>query len=425
MNRKKTPGFEEIKKIKYIKAKKTSLKNGIPVHYINAGTQDVIRVDLLFNAGVWFQEKPLVSSTTNALMGEGTKKYNSQQISEKFDFYGAHFNASVDYHAATVSLYTLSKYLNETLEVLEQIVKHPVFPIKELENYIRNKKQDLTIELTKVKTQARREFLKAIFGENHPYGHVIEPEDYEKVNTKQLSDFHKCLYNASNCKIVVAGKIDDKVLKLINRYFGGKDWQGKENIEIKKFAVKTTKEKRIVVEKKDAVQSAIRIGCELFSKTHPDFIKMQVLNTVLGGYFGSRLMTNIREDKGYTYGIGSVIFSFKESGYFVIVSEVGAKVCKDAIKEVKKELKCLREELIPKEELKRVKSYMLGEMLRNFDGPFALADAFIGVDAYGLKYKFYDEFVQTIKDVTPAELKKLAVKYLDDKKMIEVIAGKY
>ena len=117
--------------------------------------------------------------------------------------------------------------------------------------------------------------------------------------------------------------------------------------------------------KDDAVQACLRIGRPIFNKTHKDYTTLHLFNLILGGYFGSRLMQNIREDKGYTYGINSIIISHLEGGHFVIVSEVGKDVCKDAINEILKEIKRLREELVPDEELKLVKNYISGEMLRN------------------------------------------------------------
>ena len=151
---------------------------------------------------------------------------------------------------------------------------------------------------------------------------------------------------------------------------------------------------------------------------------MLVLNTILGGYFGSRLMKNIREEKGYTYGISSHIISLHHSGYLTIVSEVGADVYKKAITEIYKEIKILREKPVPYDELTLVKNYLLGELLRMFDGPFALADSFRSILEYGLNYDFFNKGIDTVKNITPEEILSLARKYLNEESFTQVVAGR-
>jgi len=145
---------------------------------------------------------------------------------------------------------------------------------------------------------------------------------------------------------------------------------------------------------------------------------------VFGGYFGSRLMANIREDKGYTYGIGSAMVSFRHAGYFTISTEVGAEVTKDAIKEIYFELNKLQTEKISENELSLIRNYMLGTFLRSIDGPFALADRFKGIYFNGLNYDYYERYVETIKSITPKQLQDLANKYLKKDEMIELVVGK-
>jgi predicted Zn-dependent peptidase len=180
-----------------------------------------------------------------------------------------------------------------------------------------------------------------------------------------------------------------------------------------------------IIPRKEVFQSAIRVGKELFNRHHTDYAGMQVLNTVLGGYFGSRLMKNIREDKGYTYGIGSMIISLHHSGYFVIASEVGTGVTKKAVKEVFVEINRLRNELIPENELSLVKNYIMGQIIRMFDGPFATADTIKSILEYGLDFDYYDRTIETIMGITAVELRDLANKYLKPETFTEIIAGKY
>jgi predicted Zn-dependent peptidase len=160
------------------------------------------------------------------------------------------------------------------------------------------------------------------------------------------------------------------------------------------------------------------------TKTHKDFHSLTVLNTILGGYFGSRLMTNIREDKGYTYGIGSGMIPLKKAGYFFISTEVGVEVCNKAIDEIYIEINRLRNESISEKELILVKNYMIGSFLRSIDGPFALANRFKSIMEYDLDYSYYDDYISTIKNIKASDLLNLANKYLDPNSMTEVVAGK-
>jgi predicted Zn-dependent peptidase len=191
-----------------------------------------------------------------------------------------------------------------------------------------------------------------------------------------------------------------------------------------KFPCNADPEKQHFIRRKDALQAAIRIGKQLFNRTHNDFFGMQVLNTILGGYFGSRLMTNLREDKGYTYGIGSALISLQHSGSFFITGEVGADVAKQAAAEIYKEIDLLRNNLVPDEELNLVKSYMLGKFLRSVDGAFAMGDMFMSVMETGLDMSFYNRYTEVIRSITALELRDLAQRHLDPATFHELIVGK-
>jgi predicted Zn-dependent peptidase len=210
----------------------------------------------------------------------------------------------------------------------------------------------------------------------------------------------------------------------LNDHFGGDDWRGTVNPTIVVPPIQTDPEKEHLVHMDEALQSAIRVGKILFNKTHKDFQPLQILNTVFGGYFGSRLMSNIREDKGYTYGIGSGIVSLQNGGYFFISTEVGVDVCANALHEIYFEMDRLREELITKDELQLVKNYLLGTFLRSVDGPFAMAERFKGILQYNLGYDYFDKYIATIKAVSASELRDLANKYFDKNSMIELVVGK-
>jgi len=434
LNREQAPEFAIVDKVEMIKAGVQHLKNKIPVYTVNGGTQDIVKVEFLFDAGIFKQIVPLQAVTVNALLEEGTSQLTAAQIADRIDFYGAFLETNIGQDNASVVLYTLNKHLKEVLPVVEQIIKDSAFPQHELDIHLKNKKQQFHVNNQKVANVARKHFSELIFGEKHPYGINVKESDFDNINRNYLNEFYHQFYRANSCKIILSGKVEETIFPLLDEHFGGNDWSESStklsDADKQKYLnnvllpISTSPQREHIITRDDAMQSAIRIGKILFNKTHPDFQTLQILNTIFGGYFGSRLMSNIREDKGYTYGIGSGIVSLKNSGYFFISTEVGVEVCKSAIDEIYFEMQRLREELISDEELSLVKNYLLGGFLRSIDGPFAMADRFKGVMEYGLNYDYYDKYVATIRSVSASQLRDLANLYFDKQSMTELVVGK-
>jgi len=416
------PPLRGIEKIDLLKVNHFQLSNGMPVWCINAGTQDVIKIELLFNAGRWQEQNRAVAATTAKMLMEGTQKKSAQQIAEEVEFYGATINsdAAIDY--SSVSIFTLNKHLHSLLPLLHEVIYEASFPEKELVTHVQNSKQRLLVNLEKVDFLAHKEFNERLYGKHHPNGYTTSVEDYDQINVSALRAFHKAAYQQGSFRIFMSGKIPDSVLKDIDNYFGNKI-SSYPNGSSRQHATNIDAEKKFFVEKKDAVQSAIRIGKIMINKTHPDFPKLRVLNTVLGGYFGSRLMQNLREDKGYCYGVHSGMGSYLNSGIFYITTEVGKEVTDAAVNEIYSEIQRLRAEPVPQEELQIVKNYMLGVMLADADGPFNVSEIIRGLIVFGLNESHFEEMVNATRSVTSSELQQLAQAYLDPESMIEVIAG--
>lgn len=424
LNRKQAPAFKTIDKIEVEHVQNQKLNNGINVYSLSAGSQEITKLEFIFRAGMYYQPATLIASSTNSLLESGTKSYTADQLSGGIDYYGSFIEFQVDQDYASITLFSLNKYLDESLKFVEEIVKCPVFPEDEFKIHITNKKQKHLINSQKVNVLARRKFVELLFGAEHPYGVDVKEGDFERVNTAELKEFFADYYTSQNCTIIASGNLPKNLLDVLNIHFGKDAW-GKNAVPAgKHFKLLTTSVNKTLIEKDDAIQSAVRVGRILFNKTHADYFKFQVLNTILGGYFGSRLMANIREDKGYTYGIGSGLNSLFHSGYFFISTEVGADVTSQTLEEIYKEIKLLREEPVGYDELETVRNYILGNFLRSVDGPFALADKFKSIWEFGLDYSFFDNYFHAVKTVTPQELTDLANKYLQEKDLIECVAGK-
>ena len=423
LHRNTAPEFKTVDSIEILPSQEYSLSNKIPVHIINGGSQDVVKIEFIFNAGIWQQEKPLIATLASTMLNEGTYSLSASDIAEKFDFLGAHIGFSAGKHDASISLYSLKKHFAETLSLIADLIKNSIFPAKEFKTILTNRKQQYQIEHQKTNVLAKERFTEMIYGKKHPYSNTYGIEAFENCSLQDVKDFYKNNYTPNNCHIIIAGKIDDTVLTQVEDLFGEGKWTNQGEPFISSHKMETSKEKLAFVCKDDAVQSTIRIGRKLFTKTHPDYTGMQLLNLILGGYFGSRLMQNIREDKGYTYGINSIMISHLKDGHFTIVTEVGAKVCKAAVQEIFIEIKRLRDELVSEDELTLVKNYISGEMLRSLDSPFALSDGLRGNLPFGLDNTYFAKFIKDLKVVTAEKVRELANTYLKTEDLYLIVSG--
>jgi predicted Zn-dependent peptidase len=421
LQRQLAPGIQLPEKISLTPAEKISTENEIPILVIRAGSQQVVKIEFVFNAGNIVSDRPLLAAAANDLLDEGTSRHTSSEIAELLDYYGAYFSTENGPDWSTVTLFSLNKFVKETLPHFAEALTDPAYPQKEIDTYSTQGKQRLAVGLSKVDFLARRNFFNALYGDTHPLGRMTKSEDYDALTPELLRSYHTRHYLEGLKTVIISGQPDNSTIETIKNFILQTGFKKAKAAAVSASGAQPVKK---LIEKSDAIQSAIRIGRIMFNRNHPDYFPFTILNTVLGGYFGSRLMSNIREDKGYTYGIGSGIISHIDDGYFFISTEVGAEVREAAIHEIYKELARLREELIPEEELTLVKNYMIGAFQRSIDGPFAQADRHKIITLHQLTPDYYDRYLETIRTVTPADLMMLANKYLEENSMFEIIAGK-
>jgi len=421
LNRQQAPDFKQVSAINFIQPEKRLLANGVPVFTIYSGEQDLVRIEFIFENVNWKLEKPLQAIAVNTLINNGTSKLSAKEIAEKIDFYGAFFQTEYTQDQSSVTLYTLNKHLHSVLPIVKDVLRNSHFPQNELDIYIQNQKQKLQVNLKKNDIVSRKEFAHALFGDT-AYGVDIKAQHYDELKREDLLTYFKAAYAPNNCTIVVSGKFDTAGFNLLDNHFGS-NWDKSEVVK-NSFNFSATGKQFVYKEKPEALQSAIRIGQLAINRRHKDFSGLQILNTVLGGYFGSRLMANIREDKGYTYGIGSGISSLQQAGYLFISTEVGADVCGAALTEIYKEIDILKSTLIGEEELNLVRNYMLGSMLGSLENVFSHADKFKNIYFVGLDYDYYFNYINTVKTITAEELLALANKYFTTESFTEVVIGK-
>jgi len=422
LNRTIAPESKQVDEISFIEPVKQTLDNGIPVFIINAGQQELVRIEFILENVNWDASKPLQAVAVNHLINNGTEHLTAMEIADKVDYHGAFLQTEYGADQSSIKLYTLNKHLAAVLPILYAILNESIFPDQELGIFIQNQKQSLQVSLQKNDFLARKHFAHALFGDTS-YGSNIGPADYDALNKTDLLDYFKAAYKPENCTIIVAGKFEDAEFSILNRVLG-RAWENNSASVVNKFTFSAGAGQEVFIEKPEAIQSAIRMGCMAITRAHADFPGFQVLNCLLGGYFGSRLMANIREDKGYTYGIGSAVSSLKDAGYFFLATEVGADVCDSALVEIEKEISLLKSEAVAEAELDLVRNYMLGSMLGSLENAFSHADKFKNVYFSGLDYGYYDIYIKTVKTISGETLKALANKYLNTADFTKVVVGK-
>jgi zinc protease len=399
-----------------------SLNNGVPVYLIEAGTEEIMRLEFTFRAGQIMEFIPLLASTTNMMLSEGSQNYSSEELNRLLDFYGAFLNLSVEKDRAGIVIYFLNKHIEKVLELSREILFRPVFPESELNSLMKKRLRWYKINREKVNNLAIDQFFESVFGKNHPYGHQVLDLDFDRLNPALLTDFHSKYYTPDNMAVIISGKIHEKTSVLLNHYFGDLTSKNIYTEDPGNF-LEGEKKRKVHINKSEAVQSAIKIGSSTINKRHPDYPGLKILNAVLGGYFSSRLMKNIREEKGYTYGISSSVSSLDLTGYKVISTEVSKKNCQKTIDEIYKEIKLLQNVPVTREELTVVRNYMSGEMVRMFDGPFALAECFKSAWEFGLDNSYYYKLVDKIKTIDQDEIIELAKTYYNIDELYEVTVG--
>lgn len=401
-------------------AQKRLLANGMALYMLTSDDFEVLRITFVFRAGSARQRVHFSASATANMLAEGTRDMTAHQIAEQLDYYGSYFDVNIDRDYSYISFCTLSKFVRQTLAVAEQIVLRPTFPEQELRTYCAKRKQRLAIERTKVDVEAREAFAKALFGPEHPYGITAPEAEYDRLTRDDVAGFYARHYTADNGFVVCSGRIGEEELQAVTALAGQLPRATRE--DGMPFPAPQTSHEAFV-EHPGAVQSSIRIGRLLFPRQHPDFVPMQVVASALGGYFGSRLMRNLREEHGYTYGVVAAMVNFEREGYFAVAAQVGTDVTDAALEEIYTEIERLRTEPMPEEELSLVKNIMIGEMMRILDGPFGIADVTIENILCGRDNTVIDENIRRIQAMTTADVQRMAQKYLDHADLVTVIAG--
>ncbi|MEN2281559.1 insulinase family protein [Algoriphagus sp. SE2] len=421
LDRSKAPEFRIPEDFELVSPFETTLKNGAKVFFNNTPNLEVVKIEVIGKgrkASLPLSQN-LVPSFTLSLLQEGLKNRTGEKIAEFFDFHASEVNPILTFSNEGLALLTTKKHLFQVLPIFVELFTEASFPFDAIEKRKSQKRLGQKLEKEKTSSRAGQLFRKSLFGPFHPYG--VEPEEshVNEINQDRLNFYYREML-WQNIEIFVSANLSDFEFQLLEKSLSSLP----NRIESEQILIpEITTNYNLIEPRENSMQSSIRMGSFSIPKSHPDFIGLTVLNTILGGYFGSRLIKNIREDKGHTYGIFSSLAEIGNSEYWVISADVQKVYYKEVINEIYQEINKLVHEPISSEELEVVRNYMIGQMLNRFSSSFDLMDRFRAVHHSGLDLSYYFNKLSYLKSFQATDLLKLSETYYKDKSLVEVVVG--
>ncbi len=395
------------------------LREGLPLFVLNAGKQPIIKLELVCDAGLWYEPLNGVAYFTAKMLQEGTQHKSAQAIAQYIDQYGASVHVQVQPDTCTFTLITLSKHLVPMLALLAELLLTPIFAEQRLAHLKHLTTQRLKVDAKKNSHVARKKLKEILFNSTHPYGRQLTETAIANITPAHLKQYYQDQLLAG-CRLLVSGQVNDQDLQTIQHYLQPLPIPA-PNPVLPPWS--TQAPAQVHLAKKDSLQNAISMGKVLFAKDHPDYLPLLVVNELLGGYFGSRLMRNIREEKGYTYGIFSSIVPLKHTSYLLIATEVIQDFAQATCQEIEQEIKTLQTAPVPEEELKTLQNYMLGSFLSEINDPFAVMEKFKAAYLYGLDQTYYEQWHETIRHISAPQIMAIADAHLSTNSFSQVIVG--
>jgi zinc protease len=364
------------------------------------------------------------ASLTSALLTEGTTARSALQIADQAGFLGVRVGAGSGWEQSTVSLHTTTAQLDSAMALFADIVLHPAFPTADLERVRKVRLTSLQQLRDRGPAIADRAFANALFGSQHPYGRPLAGTEASvaSISRDDLMSFYNTYYRPNNATLLVVGDVrPDDVERRAQAMFGG--WaRGNVPAFTTSLAGAPKASTLVLIDKPGAAQSSFRLGGIGAARTTSDYFALQVLNTILGGSFASRLNQNLRERHGYTYGASSGFGLRRSAGPFTAAAEVVSAKTDSALVEFTKELRAIRD-TVPASELANAKRYLQLGLPEDFETNGSIAGQMLPLITYGIPLDFYNSAVQNIGAVTQADVQRVARQYVDPDHLTLVIVG--
>ncbi len=418
LDRLSAPASSEILFERFPQGTTRSTQSGIPLHILSAGQQPVIKLEIRLASGIWYESQAALSWLCAKMLAEGTKSKDAKTLMEAFELLGAFLEIDPGFDHVSIVVHCMSRNFDQVLELLSEMLSSPGFRPEDFEHLKKIRIDQLKLNDAKNNMYASKMVRQAVFGADMPYGRILEADQIEKITLSQIQDFYKNqLFNQP--EIFISGDVHESELTLISQLNVPKsDCPERPD----QFELKPQKE--VIVERRDSLQSSIRMAWTCPQKNHPDYHNFSLTNSILGGYFGSRLMASIREEKGYTYGISSYPIHLRHRSFSIIGTDVKAEFTQATVDAIHEEILKLQTEGASQEELKSVTNYLAGKFQSSLGTPFKLMDKYKQLLDSGLDYDYYSGYFDAMKDFDGDQLMESAKKFFDPENSHLVIVGR-
>lgn len=400
-----------------------NLSCGVPIWTISGGDEAINRLSVYVEGGVMHEHHPQVALMTALMALEGSMSYDSLHISETFDFYGAWKSAQQHDKVCELMLASPNEFYGKVFPIMLDCIARPTFPVPEFATLKQRYAASHAVQRERVKYIAATELRRLYYGDNHPLAIDVTPEQIMALTVEDLREFHRRFYHPSNCRVIIAGQVTDQMLQLTDEAFSAWNDPDDELASDVIWQMQPSATMTSLIDKPGSIQAAIAMAIQAVGREHPDYLKLRVLCMVLGGYIGSRLMSNIREDKGYTYGIHAFLSGRAQDGFVGVNTECDVHYVWRVIDEVKREMQRLCDELIPMQELDTVRQHMISEQVKTLDTPFSVASYVASTLLYGVYPDYFNQQIHVIQTVMPEDLRDVARRYLRLERLRVVVAG--
>ncbi|WP_426061144.1 M16 family metallopeptidase [Hymenobacter sp. B1770] len=427
LDRTVAPPVQPLARVTLPVADVSALLSGARLHVLANAAQPVVRLQVVFRAGKTAEHQPGLASLTARMLLEGTTTRSARQIADEVAFYGASLECDAGYDRSTLTLYCLTRHLPALLPLVIDVLTHPAFPKSEMEQLKTRTIQNVRVERQKTSFLASERFNELLFGSETPYGRPFDSDAYQALTAEEAKLFHQAAYAFGNAEVFLCGDVAAErelvaaafsVVPPGARHAIASPASSVANISADDFVLPPS---RVVVA--SSLQASVRMGRSWPAPTHPETHRLKLLVNVFGGYFGSRLMRNIREDKGLTYGIYASVAPRELGANLIIGTDVKGESADFTVSEIEMEMRRLQEELIPAEELETVKNYLLGKFANELSTVFEQCDKYKTLVFMNLPNNYYTDFVQQTEAADAETLRELAREYLAPDAMKVVIAG--
>ena len=412
------PPIHDLSTLKLPDFQKTTLAGEIPLGLIRQPGHPVITLNVVIPSGFLQESLTGVTFFTAKMLAEGTANLNAYQIASKIDFYGGHLEINPSPDHVSIKLYSLKKFFPTLLTLLTDLLQNATHPEKEFDTLKQIRIQQIRQQMARNSVVAGLQFRKCLFGETHPYGQIVEETHVNAITHDAVDRYYRKNFLRKPA-IYLAGEVEETELYLVEKEFSQIAFKDRDNQPMPQPAIS----ENINIEKPESVKTSIRMGNLTIDRKHPDHCHLKIANELLGGFFGSRLMMNIREEKGLTYGIYSSQIHFNELSFWQIGTDVLKEKKDEAIEEILKEIKNLQEIPPSTDELLTLKNYMKGKIASSFDTILDAIDLAKTLDLNGMSLDYWSHLFAAIDQVTGEDISQAASKYFDPESIRVVTVG--